>query len=145
MIYPGFVYRSPGSKLRGSKTYEIAHVLNQDEFDAKISAGWSETVIQAIEKAGDSANQKKRAKFRKPKGWKKPRKPSKPIDGINHRLIVKETPVAAPEPVIDHVADDAPPTRQELEAKAEEIGLKFDGRTSDRVLLQRIQEAIEVK
>lgn len=145
MIYPGFVYRSPGSKIRGSKTYEIASVTNQGDLDARIAAGWSETIEQAIEKAGDNAFLPKRAKFRKPKGWKKPKKPSKPIDGINHRLIVKETVVADPDPVIEAVTDDAPPTREELEAKATELGIKFDGRTTDRVLLQRIEEAIEVK
>lgn len=32
------------------------------------------------------------------------------------------------------VADDAPPTRAELETKAKELGIKFDGRTSDKKL-----------
>jgi len=142
MIYPGFVYLSPGSKLRGTKTYKIATVSNQEEFDAMIAAGWSETVEQAILNAGNSANQIKRAKFRKPKGWKKPKKPSKPLDGMNHRLIVKETPVAAPDPVPEPINDNAPVTRAEMELKATELGLKFDGRTTDRVLLTRIQESL---
>ncbi len=30
--------------------------------------------------------------------------------------------------------DNAPPTRAELEAKAQELGIKFDGRTSDKKL-----------
>lgn len=37
-----------------------------------------------------------------------------------------------PEPVIP--ADDAPVTRAELEQKARELGLKFDGRTTDKRL-----------
>ena len=41
----------------------------------------------------------------------------------------KPEPVAAQEP-----APDAPPTRQELEQKAKELGLKFDGRTTDKKL-----------
>jgi hypothetical protein len=40
-------------------------------------------------------------------------------------------------------ADDAPPTRAELEAKAAEMGLKFDGRTSDRKLAQAIADALK--
>jgi hypothetical protein len=38
--------------------------------------------------------------------------------------------------------DNAPPTRAELETKARELGLKFDGRTSDKTLLRRITQAI---
>jgi len=54
------------------------------------------------------------------------------------------TPAPAPAPVPAPVVpeDNAPPTRAELEAKAREIGLKFDGRTSDRTLLRRITQAI---
>ena len=39
------------------------------------------------------------------------------------------------------VADDAPPTRDELEQKARELGIKFDGRTTDAALLRRIETA----
>lgn len=38
--------------------------------------------------------------------------------------------------------DDEPPTRGELELKAEEVGVDFDGRTSDRLLLERITEKL---
>lgn len=37
---------------------------------------------------------------------------------------------------------DAPPTRSELEAKADELGIKYDGRTTDRKLADRINEAL---
>jgi hypothetical protein len=36
------------------------------------------------------------------------------------------------------------PTREELEAKADELGLSYDGRTSDKKLAERITEALEV-
>ena len=39
--------------------------------------------------------------------------------------------------------DNAPPTRAELEAKATELGLKFDGRTTDRKLLAAIDAALK--
>lgn len=38
-------------------------------------------------------------------------------------------------------ADDAPPTRAELEAKAAELGIKFDGRWGDK----RLSDAIAAK
>lgn len=39
--------------------------------------------------------------------------------------------------------DDSPPTRAELEDKARELGIDFDGRTSDRKLGERIAAALE--
>lgn len=45
----------------------------------------------------------------------------------------------------DEVIDNAPPTREEMEAKARELGVKFDGRTSDRKLLLLITTALENK
>lgn len=50
--------------------------------------------------------------------------------------------VATAEPD-DVPADDAPVTRAELEAKATDLGLKFDGRTSDAKLLAKIDEALK--
>jgi hypothetical protein len=38
---------------------------------------------------------------------------------------------------------EAPPTRAELEQKALELGLKFDGRTSDRKLRDMVAAALE--
>ena len=52
---------------------------------------------------------------------------------------------AAPESVADVPADDAPPTRKELEQKAKELGVSFDGRTSDALLLSRINDALKPK
>ena len=39
--------------------------------------------------------------------------------------------------------DDTPPTRAELEQKATELQIKFDGRTSDRKLRDLIAAALE--
>lgn len=38
---------------------------------------------------------------------------------------------------------DMQPTRDEMEVKAKELGLKFDGRTSDKKLLSMIDEALK--
>jgi hypothetical protein len=40
-------------------------------------------------------------------------------------------------------ADNAPPTRAELEAKARQLGIKFDGRTGDVNLAKAIKDALE--
>ena len=44
--------------------------------------------------------------------------------------------------VITEEDDTAPPTRQELEEKATELGIKFDGRFSDKKIAQLIDEAL---
>jgi hypothetical protein len=87
-------------------------------------------------------------KHRKGKKPVKVRKPSKPIDGINHRLLREQSEAAAQaeaqavEVVDTAPEDDAAPTREELEAKATELGIRFDGRTKDKKLGQLIQDRL---
>ena len=60
-------------------------------------------------------------------------------NGWHESLIAAiEPPTAAPEPapVPD---DDAPVMREELEQKAEELGIKVDGRWSDKRLIAEIE------
>lgn len=49
-------------------------------------------------------------------------------------------PTAEP---VKEPADDAPPTRAELEAKATELGVKFDGRWGDKRLSDAIAAALK--
>jgi hypothetical protein len=89
-------------------------------------------------------------KHRKGKKPVKVRKPSRPIDGINHRLLREQAAAAAQteaqamEVVDTAPEDDAAPTRAELEAKATELGIRFDGRTKDKKLGQLIQDRLSV-
>lgn len=39
--------------------------------------------------------------------------------------------------------DNSAPTREELEIKAKELNIEFDGRTSDRKLMEKIEEALK--
>jgi hypothetical protein len=81
----------------------------------------------------------------------KVRKPSRPIDGINYRLLREKEEAAAQAQAqaveaVDTVPDDdAAPTRAELEAKATELGIRFDGRTRDKKLGQLIQDRLSEK
>jgi len=124
------LYQSPGRhKKPGGGTYRIVGINTQEEFDAKLSAGWFASSAEAITAAGDKATPPKRvANWRlKAKAKKtKKRKPSKPLGWKQ------------PVPVIE----DAPPTRAELEAKAKELGIRFDGRTRDKKLGQLIQDRL---
>jgi hypothetical protein len=51
-------------------------------------------------------------------------------------------PAPEPEPVVD---EDAPPTRDEMMAKAAEINLTVDKRWSDKTLANKIIEALEAQ
>jgi hypothetical protein len=44
--------------------------------------------------------------------------------------------------VEEPIDEESGPTRDELEAKATELGISYDGRTSDKKLAERIAEAL---
>lgn len=48
-------------------------------------------------------------------------------------------------PIADADDDNQPPTREELETMATDLGIKFDGRTGDAALLRKIEEAVAEK
>jgi hypothetical protein len=75
-------------------------------------------------------------KYKKGKKPVRVRKPSRPLDGINHRIVVKVAALAE---------DDAPPTRIELIAKASELGVKYSKRTTDEKLLELIDTVLKRK
>lgn len=84
-------------------------------------------------------------KYLKKKKPVKVRKPSRPIDGINHRLMAEQVTKVLQEVAVEISAvpdDNAAPTRIELIEKAKELGLTFTKRTSDEKLLAMITEAL---
>jgi hypothetical protein len=138
--FPAIVYRSPGQQRKpGGGTYNFDSVQTQEELDAKLDAGWFASSAEAIAAAGDNADGFKK---QKPKWAIKPIKKKKAAKPLDWREQVKATP--APSPVVEpeSISDDAEPTRAELEAKATELGIRFDGRTKDKKLGQLIQDRL---
>lgn len=43
---------------------------------------------------------------------------------------------------VEEVEDDSAPTREEMETMAAELGIKFDGRTTDAALSKKIDAAL---
>ena len=153
--FPAHVYKSPGHYIRLKRTYKIASVADQEALKAHLDDGWHLTLDAAFEAAGDDAllhkpradwrtrrAQEAKAKSQRLKERKaalaayaarkagkieQPREPVEPIVSVS---------VEVPE-------DDAPPTRAELEQQATLLGVKFDGRTTDKRLLERINEAMK--
>lgn len=58
------------------------------------------------------------------------------------RLAVAPPAVSA---IVSVPDDNAPPTREELEIQARKLGVRFDGRTGDKALLARINEALGIE
>jgi hypothetical protein len=134
--FPAMVYRSPGQQRKpGGGTYNFDSAQTQEELDAKLASGWFASSAEAIAAAGANAGG-----FQKPKPkWAiKPTKKKKAAKPLDWRDQVK----AAPAPDLEPISDDTAPTRAELEAKATELGIRFDGRTKDKKLGQLIQDRL---
>jgi hypothetical protein len=122
--FPTLVYRAPGSSQHSSGgRYRYRGAANQVEYDALLAEGWHSTILAAVVAAGDRAF----AHNRKPAG----------LLAKARAKLAEQAPVAVVE-----AEDDAPATRVEMEAKATELGVKFDGRTTDARLLAKIAEAL---
>lgn len=137
--YPKTVYRSPGATILLGKTYTYRIVSSDAELESALASGWSLSVDDAWLRAGDAAlYNPPRAPWRKPKGWRKPRKPSKPmLSRVAKEIVVDDTP--------EYDADiDAPPTREELIDKATQLGIKFGKRAPDSLLIKLIEDKLAV-
>lgn len=132
MNFPSLVYRCPGPHRKpGQGTYAYAQVKTQEELEAKLASGWFTTFAEAKEAAGEVAPSKKPSK----KSGRR-LKPSRPLDGVNRRLLPK--PTEQTQEAVEEAKDDQPATRDELEAKATELGITFTDKTTDAKLLKLI-------
>ena len=139
-VFPVMLYKSPGIyKKPGGGTYTYISVETQEEFDEKTDSGWFESSAEAIEAAGEKANGHVKPK---PKWAIKPIKKKKPAKPLDWRDQVKAKPAPAPAPEPEPIDEESAPTREELEVKATELGIRFDGRTKDKKLGQLIQDRL---
>jgi len=134
------VYRSPGdNKKPGGGTYKYIGIKTQEDLEAKLADGWFLSSAEAIAAAGDKANGITKAR---PKWAIQPVKKKKAAKPLDWREKAQEAATATPEVEPEPIDDNAAPTRAELEAKATELGIRFDGRTKDKKLGQLIQDRL---
>jgi len=139
MIFPAIAYQSPGTHRRpGGGTYKYIAINSQAEWDERLAAGWFESSAAAVLAAGDKATMPKKPKPKWAMKVKKKKKPGKPLDWRKQAKQIQSDPIQS-----DPINDDAPPTRAELESKATELGIKFDGRTRDKRLANLIEEKLK--
>lgn len=111
--FPTIVYRCPGPHWGPPHTtYESIGVADQDAFDKALSKGYFATLPEAVE------------------AYLKPAPAPEPVR------------VVAAVPVDEEFPDEAPPTRDEMLAKAAEIGLTVDRRWNDKTLAAKIIEKL---
>jgi hypothetical protein len=117
MDYPALVYRCPGAHFGpDGTTYDSLGVRDDEQLRAALADGWAESLVKAVEI----------------------------YLGASDEFVANPVPDvdAAEAEEIKEGDEGSPPTREELEEKANELGIKFDGRTTDRKLLEKIEEVL---
>ena len=141
--FPRMVYISPGMSTTRGGTFDYTVANDEEGLAHLLASGWFETIAEAL--AGEREEPE-----------------PEPEEDVSHET--EPEPEPEPEPVVEAVEEDpapveaAPepadepadepdyniePTREELEMKATELGLQFDGRTSDNKLRQRIEDYLD--
>jgi hypothetical protein len=139
MQFPIHVYKCPGN-YEGpvGLSYKVKTADDSDHHAELISHGWFATLDDAIEAAGELA-------YPKPKvsAWRLLKKQKKLAKGKKANPATPKVNMELKQVDVIQADDNAPPTRPELETKAKELGISFDGRTTDRKLGERIAEALK--
>jgi hypothetical protein len=139
---PCFIFRAPGPIRRARYSYSTLHVATPAQLEEKLASGWHLTLEQAITAAGDNASRhvaKRKVRTRKVKPQVRPEPRRASVRKAAPKPVATPAPVEIPTAIPD---DNAAPTREELEAKATELGIKFDGRTKNKKLGQLIRDRL---
>jgi hypothetical protein len=136
--YPRMLYKTPPA--RPGKRADMRVVKDQAECDQALAAGWH-LKIEAADEASGFVYQKPVPKPL-PKRVPKP-KPPKPVNKLDPKWSAEQRAKAAAAVHEEVPQDDAPVTREELETKATELGIPFNGRTSNKKLSGLIATAMQ--
>ena len=135
-LLPAFIYKSPGiNKKPGGGTYDYICVETQDALDEKMSDGWFLSSSEAVDYAGKKSNGIKKLKQKLAIKQTKEKKPSKP-------LARRQNGISEIDPDLDPDLETDRPTRDELKAKAAELGIKFHHRLTDKNLGELIDDKL---
>lgn len=117
--YPRMLYKAGGPEEINGRRFSTLIVNSQDEQDAAQEDGWHLTTTEASAPKVETKTYS---------------------DGTT---VTGAAPLPDQSPEQQDASDNAPPTRAELEQKAKELGIKFDGRTSDKKLGELIATELE--
>ena len=128
--FPCSVYQCPGNNIVKGGTFRYVNVDNQADLDGLLGSGWFMTVREAMDAYNGVDEQ--------------PEPELEPEVEIIEEVVEPEPkPEPEPEAIDAEVEYPIQPTREELEMKANELGIKYDGRTTDKKLQQRIEDYLD--
>jgi hypothetical protein len=113
--FPKMLCRYPGSVALQDGNYALRIVQDEAEHDAALADGWHEDPPAARQAHAEAQ--------------------ARAADEVAAAAAAHDAEALAQ-------LQSAPPTRAEMETKARELELKFDGRTSDAKLLRMIEAAL---
>ena len=136
--FPRMVYISPGMSTTRGGTFDYTVANDEEGLAHLLASGWFETIAEAL--AGEREEPEPEVED-VPEPEAEP-EPEPVVEAVEEGPAPVETvePEPEPEPEPDHSIE---PTREELEMKANELGIKFDGRTTDKKLQQRIEDYLD--
>lgn len=111
MEFPALVYRDGGPHQRPGGTFDYRPVNDEQQLQAALAEGWHRSVPEALAKK-EAADVGNAA-----------------AGGVRVGQIVEDA------------LGELMTSRQALEAQAEQLGIRFDGRTTDRKLAEAIAKA----
>lgn len=149
--FPTLVYRTPGTHQCPGGTYAYQSAKDAEQLDSLLEAGWFLSLPEAL--AGEHSEERfvdpRPGKFsqREPSAqeWLLAKakdlelNPDDILTADELLFLICHAFAAKPEDVEE---DNKPPTREELEAKAKELGITFDGRTTDKSLTEKIEHVL---
>lgn len=158
---PRLVYRNNGPHMRHNGSFDHKLVSTEQEHADALANGWFDSLPEAIN-GEHEVTPHSAGTVGEEAGQYEPVDPSqiirawlsKKLDavGIDHDhemnedellfLVCHEFAKTVDDVDDDNDDNDGAPTRAELEAKATELDIKFDGRTTDRKLAAAIEAAL---
>lgn len=122
------LFKHPGPQSQDGVSFEYLIVLDED-LDAAYGDGWSRSVPEA-KAAYDATHAPAPDVIVKPGDTVQ-------VEGVTDALGEPLTFTAPSE------VESPMPTRAELEQKADELGIKYDGRSTDKALAAKIADALK--
>ena len=125
------VYKCPGPhEIHGDHfDYKIVDADEEGAIDQAIEDGWHLTTDEAKGKVIDPATER-----------------AFPDSDTDFRTIAEvDADIKLENKVLGHNENDAPPTREELEIKAKELGITVHSNMKDATIAKKIEETLAAK
>ena len=116
--FPTIVYKCPGNHQCNGGTYDFIQVKSEEDLKVRTEQGYKLTLPEAM--GGQVVETEDGTKF---------------VSYLNQHSTTEE--------VEEEIDEISPPTREEREAKATELEIKFNSRTSDEMLDERIEAKLK--